>query len=470
MWKILIIDQNVAFTGDAVELLCGPDKRAIAVHDAEAAMQRLKGEQFHLIIIRDDLPDDGSYKLLEFLMMIDETIPVILVLSQHKLEDFRDIIRPYTWSVFEGDFSIDSLMNATQNVIDHIKLNHKIRYLAHQQKYIFKFDNIVGVSQKFQEVLSLVKKIAKSDSIVLIQGETGTGKELIAAALHYNSNRCQENFVAVNCAALNENLLESELFGHEKGAFTGAHNLRIGRFEQANCGTLFLDEIGEMCLSVQAKVLRVIENQEFERVGSSKTIKVDVRVIAATNRDLAREVREGRFRQDLFYRLSVIPITIPPLRERKDDIVPLTMFFFNKYKGKGGRSLVGFHPECLRMLEEYSWPGNVRELENVIERSILIANNENILPDDLLISKNPQDRPILKMDDRSDDHAHNPTFSIQIPPEGMNLKSIERALLVQALKMSGGVQMEAARLLGISSRVINYKIKKLKLHNEKSLG
>lgn len=457
MWKILLVDQDSTFMNNLAESICGDDKRLAIADNAETAVKRIKGEQFHLAIIRDSLSHSECLKVLELAMMIDETMPVILILSQSKLDDFREIIRPYTWSVLEGRLNMDYLINTINNTIDHIKLNHKIRYLTHKQKYIFRFDNIVGVSQKFQNVLSMVKKIAQSDSTVLIQGETGTGKELIAAALHYNSNRCRENFVAVNCAALNENLLESELLGHEKGAFTGAHNLRIGRFEQANCGTLFLDEIGEMCLSVQAKVLRVLQNQEFERVGGNKTIKVNVRVIVATNRDLEKDVGEGRFRQDLYYRLSVIPITIPPLRERKEDVIPLTMFFLNKYKKNGGSEIKGFHPECLSMLEEYAWPGNIRELENVIERAILIANNEYILPEDISIPKDLKVNEVIKKEESGDD---GPGLRINLPLEGMNLKLIERELIGQALKMAGGVQKDAAKLLGISSRVINYKIKK----------
>lgn len=457
MWKILVIDQDVAFTNTLAQSICGDDKRLAIVDNAGTAISRIKGEQFHLIIIRDNLPHAESLKILELAMMIDETMPVILILSQSKLDDYREIIRPYTWSILEGRLNMHNLVNTIDNTIDHIKLNHKIRYLIHKQKYIFRFDNIVGVSEKFQDVLSMVKKIAQSDSTILIQGETGTGKELIAAALHYNSTRCRENFVAVNCAALNENLLESELLGHEKGAFTGAYGQRIGRFEQANCGTLFLDEIGEMSQSVQAKVLRVLQNQEFERVGSNKTIKVNVRVIVATNRDLEKDVSEGRFRQDLYYRLSVVPITIPPLRERKEDIIPLTMFFLNKYKKNGQAEIVGFHPDCVNVLEEYSWPGNAREVENVIERAVLIANNKYIMPDDLSIFNDQKTKKLISRDEQSDDDQG---LSIHLSPGGMNLKYIERELIAQALKKTGGVQNKAAKLLGISSRVINYKIKK----------
>jgi len=467
MWKILLVDQNDGFADELAQRISGDDKKLVVASDWQTAIKMLQAEQFHLIVIRDDLPDRGCFRVLELAMMIDEAMPVNLLLVKYKLEDFKDLIKPYTWSVLEKGFTIDSLLNTINNTIKNIKLNHRIRYLTHTQGYVFKFDNIVGVSQKIQEVFSFIKKVAKSDSTVLIQGETGTGKELIAAALHYNSLRCQENFVAVNCATLNENLLESELFGHEKGAFTGAHTLRIGRFEQANCGTLFLDEVGEMSLSVQAKVLRVLQKQEFERVGGSKTIRVNVRVIAATNRDLQTEVKEGRFRQDLYYRLSVLPITVPPLRERKEDIAPLAVHFFNKYKKKGGKELIGFHPACYAILEEYNWPGNVRELENVIERAVLVSNGEYILPEDLLIPNTPKvavEEPAgCSYGSSSQSHDRHNGFHIILPPEGMSLKAVERELIIQALRMSKGVQKDAAKLLGISSRVINYKIKKHRL-------
>ncbi|MEW6382332.1 MAG: sigma-54 dependent transcriptional regulator [bacterium] len=471
MWKVLLVDQNNWFADEVAQRIEGSDKKLVIARDADTAIKMLQGEQFHLIVISDELPDRGCFRILELAMMIDEAMPVNLILLQYQLEDFKDIIKPYTWSVLEGVVTVDTLLNTIHNTIKEIKLNHKIRYLTHTQKYICKFDNIVGVSPKIQEVFSFIKKVAKSDSTVLIQGETGTGKELIAAALHYNSLRCQENFVAVNCATLNENLLESELFGHEKGSFTGAHNLRIGRFEQANCGTLFLDEVGEMSLSVQAKVLRVLQKQEFERVGGSKTIKVNVRVIAATNRDLLKEVSEGRFRQDLYYRLSVIPITIPPLRERKEDIAPLAAYFFNKYKKRGGKELIGFHPACYTILEKYHWPGNVRELENVIERAVLVTSNESILPEDLLIpntlrpdSNTLQSNPLPgRPAAQSHDSGHDDGFHLVLPPGGVSLKAVEQELIIQALRMSKGVQKDAARLLGISCRVINYKIKKYRL-------
>jgi transcriptional regulator with GAF, ATPase, and Fis domain len=294
-----------------------------------------------------------------------------------------------------------------------------------------------------------VKKVAKSNTTVLIRGETGTGKELIAGATHHNSLRNTRNFVKVNCAALQENLLESELFGHEKGAFTGADKQRIGRFEQADGGTLFLDEIGDMSPSTQAKILRVLQEHEFERLGGTRTLRVDVRLIAATNRDLPGMVRDGQFREDLYYRLNVVSIEMPPLRERKDDIVPLAGSFIRRFSAELKKRIDGLEPDAQKLLMRYNWPGNIRELENTIERAMLLAEGRTIAGEDLRLGEAPTSS--------GRDHA----AIVRIPPTGIPLEDIERNALVEALKMSNWVQKDAAELLSISPRVMNYKIKTL---------
>jgi transcriptional regulator with GAF, ATPase, and Fis domain len=268
----------------------------------------------------------------------------------------------------------------------------------------------------------------------------------VAAAMHFNSPRKNAPFMAVNCAALQENLLESELFGHERGAFTGADRQRIGRFEQANGGTLFLDEIGDMSLQVQAKVLRVIQERTFERLGGSKTIRVNVRLLAATNQDLGQAIREKRFREDLYYRLSVIPVDLPPLRERQEDIIPLVEFFLRKYRGKNRCTVEGFQPETIACLQNYPWPGNIRELENVVERAMLVTQDAWIRPEDLMLPQAPVAQPVCS--------------SVQLPPGGVSLEDVERDLILQALDRAHGVQKKAAKLLGISPRAMHYKIHK----------
>jgi transcriptional regulator with PAS, ATPase and Fis domain len=281
---------------------------------------------------------------------------------------------------------------------------------------------------------------------VIIVGETGTGKELVASALHYNSPRADGRFVRVNCAALPEHLLESELFGFEKGAFTGADRVRVGRFEHANGCTVFLDEVADMSLVTQAKVLRIIQEKEFERVGSNETLKTDVRIISATNKDLMERMRHGLFREDLFYRLNVVSIRLPPLREREGDIALLVRFFLERYSAEMNKSIKGVEPEAMKMLAGYHWPGNIRELENTIERAVLLSEGDQITSDDLnlfFLGTGPGDNGA----------------GIRLPEKGIRLADAERDLIEQALQRSDWVQKDAAILLGISTRVLNYKVK-----------
>ena len=289
---------------------------------------------------------------------------------------------------------------------------------------------------------------AAHNTTVLVRGETGTGKELIASAVHHNSNRATRNFIKVNCAALQENLLESELFGHEKGAFTGADKQRIGRFEQADGGTLFLDEIGDMSANTQAKILRVLQEHEFERLGGTRTMKVDVRLIAATNRDLTAMVESGAFREDLYYRLNVVTIEMPPLRERKEDVAALAGFFIKRFSGDLKTKIDMLEPDALKLLMRYHWPGNIRELENTIERAMLLADGTHITAEDLRLG-----------DTGALGSQGGGASIIKIPPTGIPLEDIERLALIEALKMSNWVQKDAAELLAISPRVMNYKIK-----------
>jgi DNA-binding NtrC family response regulator len=347
-------------------------------------------------------------------------------------------------------FEIEEMEVKIEKALEHRRLRREIEYLRHTQQDIYEFDRIVGASGALQSVLGIVRKVAKSNSTVLIRGETGTGKELIAGAIHHNSLRSARNFVKVNCAALQENLLESELFGHEKGAFTGADKQRIGRFEQADGGTLFLDEVGDMSPNTQAKILRVLQEHEFERLGGTRTLRVDVRVVTATNRNLATMVASGLFREDLYYRLNVVSIDMPPLRERKEDITALATFFLRRFAGELKKKVEGIQPDAQKLLMRYNWPGNIRELENAIERAVLLAESGYVSAGDLSLGE-------LSTTSASGD----PSPAIKIPPTGIPLEEIERQALIEALKMSNWVQKDAAELLSISPRVMNYKIKTL---------
>ena len=339
-----------------------------------------------------------------------------------------------------------------EKAIELRHLKYQVDYLRHAQQDIYDFDRIVDASGALQQVLSIVKKVARSNSTVLIRGETGTGKELIAGSIHHNSLRASKAFVKVNCAALQENLLESELFGHEKGAFTSADKQRIGRFEQADGGTLFLDEVGDMSASTQAKILRVLQEHEFERLGGTRTLRVDVRIIAATNRNLSQMVQEGRFREDLFYRLNVVSVEMPPLRDRKEDIGALAEFFVRRFCGELKKKVDGISLEAQKVLMRHNWPGNIRELENAIERAALLAETQMITSSDLRLG-----------DFSPGTGAKDSQSVVKIPPTGIALEDIERQSITEALKMANWVQKDAAELLHISPRVMNYKIKTLNI-------
>ena len=325
------------------------------------------------------------------------------------------------------------------------RLNQEGQALRGERALIYRPNNYIGKSPAIQKVRTMVEKVAPSSSSVILLGETGTGKELLAGSLHYGSPRSRNAFVRVNCATLPDTLLESELFGHERGAFTGAEKMRIGRFEQANGGTVFLDEIADVTLPTQAKLLRVLQEHEFERLGSNRTIKVDVRIIAATNKELEEEIQAGRFREDLYYRLNVVTISLPPLREREGDVELLAEYFLGKFNRVLNKKVRHISSPAMRLLNGYRWPGNIRELENTIERAVLMADTDQITPEDLSLPFKPE---------RKETEA-----VIRIPAAGLQWEEVEKDLIIQALSMRGWVQKEAAALLGLSTRVLNYKIK-----------
>ncbi len=346
-------------------------------------------------------------------------------------------------------------------------------YYVGQSGHIFRVNDIIGSSIRMQQVFEEVRKVASSRTPVLISGETGSGKELIAAAIHYNSPRKDQAFIKVNCAALPDTLLESELFGHEKGSFTGAVKQRIGRFEQAHGGTLFLDEVGDMSAATQSKLLRVLESQEFERLGGTRLVRVDVRIIAATNRILEKAIADGSFRDDLYFRLNVVTIELPPLRERPTDIPQLAMFFLKKARFEERKDVRDFSFEAMEFMQSYPWPGNVRELENTIARAVLLADGDYIEPEDLSIYRSPVRLPVENLAGSGEVPADTPVPAgaptVRTAPDStgagpsardVDLKNLEKAAIIQALEASAFVQSRAAGMLGISRRSLNYRISK----------
>jgi Nif-specific regulatory protein len=454
MGRILIADDHDALRRGLARALTAAGHEVEEAPNGNQAIERLHEGHFDLVL--SDLKMGGSDGLdvLRTTKTLHPSTAVILMTAFGSVHTAVEAMKIGAFDYVQKPFEIEEMEVKIEKALEMRRMRHELDYLRHTQNDIYDFDRIIGTSGPLQRVLGVVRKVAKSNTTVLIRGETGTGKELIAGAIHHNSLRAARNFVKVNCAALPETLLESELFGHEKGAFTGADRQRIGRFEQADGGSLFLDEVGDMSAAIQAKILRVLQEHEFERLGGTRTQKVDVRLIAATNRDLAQMVSAGQFREDLYYRLNVVSVEMPPLRERKEDILALAMFFVKKFGGELKKKLDGIDQEAQKMLLRYNWPGNIRELENSIERAILMTEGQFIAAEDLRLgeaatagSTGPREASSL----------------VKIPPAGVPLEEIERSALMEALRMSNWVQKDAAELLGISPRVMNYKIKTLRI-------
>jgi DNA-binding NtrC family response regulator len=450
MGRILIADDHDSLRRGLARALTEAGHEVDEAANGNLAIEKLHEGSFDVVV--SDLKMGGSDGLdvLRTARALHPTTAVILMTAFGSVHTAVEAMRIGAFDYVPKPFEIEEMEVKIEKALEHRRMKHEIDYLRHTQQDIYEFDRIVGSSGALRRVLDVVRKVARSNTTVLVRGETGTGKELIAGAIHHNSLRAARNFVKVNCAALQENLLESELFGHEKGAFTGADKQRIGRFEQADGGTLFLDEVGDMSPNTQAKILRVLQEHEFERLGGTRTIRVDVRLIAATNRNLAAMVAAGQFREDLYYRLNVVSIDMPPLRERKEDVPALAEFFIRRFAGELKKRIEGLTPEALKLLMRYNWPGNIRELENAIERAALLTEGRLITADDLHLGDQPA---------HADSGEAAPV--VKLPPRGIPLEEIERQALIEALKMSNWVQKDAAELLSISPRVINYKIKTL---------
>jgi len=381
---------------------------------------------------------------MEAFSRIHEThpaLPVIIMTAYSSVDAAVEAIKHGAYDYLTKPLDFDRLRLTLERAVDKKQVEER-KQVVQENRPEPKPTNIIGESALMQELLEMISYVAPTEATVLINGESGTGKELVAAEVHHNSDRRDKAFVKVNCAALAETLLESELFGHEKGAFTGADKQREGKFVQAKGGTLFLDEIGETSQAMQVKMLRVLQEHELQRVGGEETIQTDARIIAATNRDLEQEVRDGNFREDLYYRLNVVTVTVPPLRDRSDDIPLLVEHFVGKFSEKNRREVAGVTPECMRLLCSYSWPGNVRQLENAIERGVILMRGEHLTEKSLPI-------PIQK---QSNDHLEGEA--------GPSLQAQEKVLILKTLEETGGNKSEAARRLGITRKTLQNKLNK----------
>ena len=452
--KILVVDDDDSGREALTMLLQSAGYAVTSAATGESALDCIARNQYQVIVSDLFLPDKSGFDILQSVQKSSPATEVIMVTGHGSAQSAVRAMKDGAFDYITKPMDFDELKIVVVKALEKQKLLSENIYLRRQLQGRFEFNNIIGSSPAMNMVFERMSRIVKTDSTVLVTGESGTGKELVAKALHYNGTRRERPFIAVNCSAIPETLLESELFGHVRGAFTGAIKDKSGKFEAANYGTIFLDEIGTLPLHLQAKLLRVLQEQEVERVGSTKPVKLHVRVISATNSDLEEMVKRGEFREDLFYRLNVIPLHLPPLRERQQDIMSLSVFFLEKQCRLMGRHLCTLNKQALEALERYSWPGNVRELENLIERMIALTDSTVLTLDDIP-GKIKAEQPAGEV------------LSVAMPTSGLDLVAtlsrIEHMLIRQALESSAGVKTHAAALLGINRTTLCEKIKRLKM-------
>jgi DNA-binding NtrC family response regulator len=500
MSTLLILDRDASLRSDVARFLQSLGHSVHQAEDYAGALALLKEWPFDLLISQA-APEGGSFQ--ELLRTARDKNPAAVLIAEAEPEDAEpgmQAVRAGAFALLAKPYSLPELNFQVKRALEGGAGRRASTGLVERYQNVYRPYSFIGESPGIKKVFEMVVRVAATDCSVIIVGETGTGKELVAGAIHYNSPRADGPFVRVNCAALPEQLLESELFGHEKGAFTGADRLRIGRFEHADGGTLFLDEVADMSLFTQAKVLRVLQEKEFERLGSNEPVKTDVRIISATNKDLTERMRKGEFREDLYYRLNVVTIRLPALRERGGDISLLAQFFIKKFSGQMGKRVRGFTPQALEIMSRYHWPGNIREMENTMERAVLMADREVVTAEDLALffQESSEERRGLRAIDpeeaaypeglravgrengafpggpRAADPRersfpgglraagpHEGAISGGLRPATLHLQEAERRLVLEALQASGWVQKEAARRLGLSSRALNYRIRKL---------
>jgi DNA-binding NtrC family response regulator len=429
-----------------------------------------KGEPFDVVLLDMKMPQMDGLEVLGKILQFAPMMPVVMVTAITEAKPAVQAMKMGASDYLNKPFDVDEIRLVVDRLLKEKALEQEVGRLRTELQSVSKFENIVGTGVAMQKVYTLIQRIMDTETTALVLGETGTGKELVARALHYNSVRREGPFIPVHCAAIPSELLESELFGHEKGSFTGALQRRIGMFEAACGGTLFLDEIGEMPLATQSKLLRAIQEREIRRVGGQETITINVRLVCATNRDLEREVKRGGFREDLYYRINVVPVVIPALRERKEDIPQLAMHFAERFAKELNRAVPQFTPPAMEMLVSYPWPGNVRELEHAIERLLVTCDNERISAEDLPFVISQADMATAQIASRLSAIAPNPKLGEKLEFDdggGLDLpkvtEDIERRAIEEALRRTSGIITEAARSLHITRRMLRYKMDKLNI-------
>ena len=448
--RILVVDDEKSQRDILTVILEGEGYTVQPSSNVSQAMALYRSHPVDVVLTDLSMPERDGLALLDDLMKLDPEALVVLITAHGTVGSAVEAMKKGAFDYLEKPLDREELLITVARAFEKLSLVKENRHLRQQLHDKFKMGHILGHHALMEEVFRVIRKVAPSQTTVLITGESGTGKELVARALHAESSRKDRPFRALNCAAIPETLIESELFGYEKGAFTGAQGRQIGLFEAVDEGTLFLDEIGDLSLPLQAKLLRVLQEKEIRRIGGREDIKVNVRVVAATNRKLAAAIKQGTFREDLFYRLNVVSVHLPPLRDRATDIPELVEHFLKKFGGVTGKAIKGITTPALRALMDYPWPGNVRELESVVERAVLLCEGERIDIDDFPVEL--RSRPTLL--DRTD---------FELPNEGFSLEEFERQLLEKAMARSNGVIAKAAKMLGISYKTMQYRLEKFQL-------
>ena len=449
--RILVVDDEEQMRDLLAKVLERKGFQTSVCGDGTEALAFLEKEPVDLVVTDVRMPGLGGMEALRAVKELNPDIVVIIMTAFGSIDQAVQAVKDGAYDYINKPFKIDEMLLTIEKALDERRLRHEVSALRQELHTRYHFENLIGKSRPMQEVFGLIEQVAGSRSTVMVYGKSGTGKELVAKAVHYNSQRSSKNFVAVNCAAIPAELLESELFGHERGAFTGAIATKVGKFELATGGTLFLDEVGSMRLDLQAKILRALQEREIERVGGSRTIKIDVRVIAATNRDLKKAVEEGTFREDLYYRLNVVPITLPDLKDRPEDIPLLANHFVQKFGQESNSGIREISKEAMAILISHTWPGNVRELENVIERAATLGRGPAVQPSDLpphlAGGTNPLERALAKE---------------------ATLEDLEKDYIAMILRRTKGHQIRAASILGIDRRTLYRKIRRygLRLNEE----
>ncbi len=476
--KVMVIDDDPAIGKMMITVMACDEFDLLSETDSEAAFGRLMEERPHVAIIDINMPGKDGFQLMSELKKADPGMSVIMATGKQSTQTAIEAMKHGAYDYITKPFDVKRLKGIVLKAIENTQLNRKVRYTRDRDQIQVEEngeDIMIGSSPEMIEIWKMVGKVADSDATVLIQGESGTGKELLARAVYTNSHRGKKPFLAVNCAALPETLLESELFGHEKGAFTDAHTRRIGKFEQCNGGTIFLDEVGEMSVANQGKLLRVLESQEFERVGGNETIKVDVRIIAATNRSLLQQVKDKSFRLDLFYRLRVVNFFLPSLRERQEDLPLLVDLFIAKFRKKYNKKISGIAPDVMQMIYQHPWEGNIRELKNVINSAVVFCKGEVLAPEDFASFLEAK-AGFKEIDLEAAGDDYYAVFSQLLEPifdsicnkskgtiyENINM-GLEKALIQMTMDKMSNNQVLAAKLLGISRNTLRDRLDRYKI-------